>query len=468
MARLQDQAEGGFIPTPRVVVAAIARQLQLAPTANAYFPFRLLDPAIGTGAVALLVEDLIAVADQPLRWHRRDGDRDGGWSYNTGRTGVDLYGVEIQSERAEQARGACCPKGLLVADFCDTFIEPGVFSAVFANPPYGLEVKTSGPTRRLETRFLERVTPKLTGEGLLIWIVPQEQLRCDATLLASWYTDLRCWRFPDDPWLDDDAPESVRGQPMYAAYEQVVLIAQRRWSAVPPAAADVAQIVAYADAGSALPRLPATCARGSRMVVPTARVNSIDFAARVFNPRQIGTQVSLAGRGVWGEATIGRNASRVPPRSTCCIGPSCRPWLGNWRRSRRSVSWMARNSWGTMARPLSSRAIVRNAPLRSSRRMRMARRRRRSPNVSRWRLFYVDHARGDWYQIHWGEEVASSAGWPCQAVPWETFLANYGPALTATVARKCPSRYEPGCMDWIPPPAMRVRASACKTSSPRQ
>ncbi|MBA3822501.1 MAG: hypothetical protein H0X24_01200 [Ktedonobacterales bacterium] len=450
MARLQDQAEGGFIPTPRVVLSAIAQHLTFTPTAHGMYPYRLLDPVIGTGAVATLVTDLIAGTSQPLRWRRADGDRDTGWTYREARPPVEIYGVEIQSERAEQARACCCPKGLLVEDFFDTTIDDGAFSCVFANPPYGLEVKTTGPARRLELRFLQRVTAKLRGEGILIWIVPQEQLREEAEYLASWYTDLRCWRFSDEPWDDPEVSESVQGQPMYAAYHQVVVLARRRWSAVPPDAAAVAQFVSAADAGSALGVLPATCPPGQQLAIPGGYATTIDFAAHLFNPRHIATLASVAGSGVWGDATYRAQRQPGPTSMDVLYRPFLPPLVGQLASlatiglldgeeligedgtqillkgdcTKRPVTVVEVEEDGTETTTITERFEM--------------------------QLFLVDQTTGIWSQIQLGEEVVQLEGWPCEVVAWETFLANFGQALAEAVARKCPSRYTPGYLNWLP------------------
>ncbi len=455
MARLQDQAKGGFIPTPRSILFAIANHLTFTHTPHSAYAYRFLDPAIGTGAVETLVERLIAGTSQPVRWVRADGERDSGWSYHEGRAPVEIYGVEIQGDRAEQARPCCCPKGLLIEDFFDTTISASAFSCVFANPPYGLEVKTMGPAQRLETRFLQRVSDKLRGDGILIWIVPQDQLREEAEYLASWYTDLRCWRFPDAPWEDPEVPESVQGQPMYAAYQQVVVLARRRWNAVPPDATEVAWIVDAAMAGESLAILPATCPRGQQLMIPAGYLTSIDFAAHLFNPRQIATLASVTSNGVWGDATYRAQRDPGPTALDVLYRPFLPPLVGQLA----SLATIGILDGEDLVGEDDTRIVLKgDCTKRPVKLVEVGEDGTETTTTTErfeMQLFCVNQATGIWSQIQLGDEVAEITGWPCAIVAWETFLANFGTALAEAVARKCPARYTPGCLDWIP--------SACHT-----
>ncbi len=85
-------------------------------------------------------------------------------------------------------------------------------SMLYLNPPYDFEIGQQG-NKRLETVFLEHTYRWLKQKGVLVFVLPQVQLRVCAKLLAEQFVDLRLYRLTE--------PESVQ-------YGQVVVMALRR------------------------------------------------------------------------------------------------------------------------------------------------------------------------------------------------------------------------------------------------
>ena len=132
---------------------------------------RLVDPCCGEG---------FAAAYLAQAWH------------------VESYGIEIDAERARASAERLTR--VLHLDYAAARIPPHAFQVLFLNPPYSPE---EGESRRTEYRFLRDTTKWLQPGGLLIYIIPQYRLDARmARFLATYYTDLRAYRFPD-PEYDD-------------------------------------------------------------------------------------------------------------------------------------------------------------------------------------------------------------------------------------------------------------------------
>ena len=180
---------------------------------------RILDPCCGAGeALALLAERLEGPGAMP----------------------VETFGVELHTERAEQARERL--DRTLAVDLFGTSIANGAFGMLLLNPPYDWD---SGEEKRVEHRFLLHTTRYLAEDGLLIFIVPRKRLAVSARYLASHYRRIRCWAFP---------------QPEREAFDQVVVIGiPKGRAALRPACRGADQGVgrrgARDAAGPPLPRL---------------------------------------------------------------------------------------------------------------------------------------------------------------------------------------------------------------------
>ena len=144
----------GFFPLPTPEAERLRRRLS--------FPseFSALDPCVGDGvAFTHLLEGLPA---------RR-------------------YGIEIDANRAEQATR----RGIetLQANTMDVRCPAEAFSLLYLNPPYDFE---SGQTnnQRLELAFLEHTYRWLKPGGVLLFVIPQPQLKPCARILSEHFTDL--------------------------------------------------------------------------------------------------------------------------------------------------------------------------------------------------------------------------------------------------------------------------------------
>ena len=167
----------GFYPLPVPEAERLKNCLALPPE------FSALDPCIGDGvAFAHLLEGTVA--------HR--------------------YGIEIDAHRAEQARGLGIET--LQANTLDVRCPADALSLLYLNPPYDFEIGQTN-NQRLEFVFLEHTFRWLKPGGILLFVIPQPQLRPCARLLSEHFTDLRVYRLTE--------PASVQ-------YKQVGVLAVRR------------------------------------------------------------------------------------------------------------------------------------------------------------------------------------------------------------------------------------------------
>lgn len=167
----------GFFPLP-VPEAKRLRNCLLADSA-----FSSLDPCVGDGvAFVHLVEGMQA---------RR-------------------YGVELDTYRAEQARGLGIEA--LQASTFDVRSPAESFSLLYLNPPYDLETGATN-NQRLELVFLEHTYRWLKPGGVLVFILPQPQLRVCARILSEHFADLSVCTLTE--------PASVQ-------YKQIAVLGVRR------------------------------------------------------------------------------------------------------------------------------------------------------------------------------------------------------------------------------------------------
>jgi hypothetical protein len=175
--RLAGRLRLGFYPLPGREAERIHLRLQYPEE------FAALDPCIGDGvAFAKLLESAKAHA----------------------------YGIEIDAYRAEQA----AQHGIQVmqANAMTVRCPAESLSLLYLNPPYDFEVGARD-NKRLEAVFLEHTYRWLKPRGVLVFVLPQAQLKVCAKLLAEQFIDLRLYRLTE--------PECI-------PYHQVVAIALRR------------------------------------------------------------------------------------------------------------------------------------------------------------------------------------------------------------------------------------------------
>jgi hypothetical protein len=134
---------------------------------------------------------------------------------------VQLFGIEISSERAEQAASRVPQATIVRAPFESTRPTPESFSLCVTNPPY---VRLDDG-RRAEYAAQVLVTKALAPHGVNIAIIPARS-GLDGTLINHWarhYTQVRCWRFPDGNPASDTS---------FQKYAQIVVAGVRRPSAL--------------------------------------------------------------------------------------------------------------------------------------------------------------------------------------------------------------------------------------------
>ena len=175
--RPRGQTKLGFFPLP----VAEARRLKNWLT----FPerFAAIDPCVGDGvAFAHLLQDVTC----------------------------NRYGIEVDANRAEQARALGIET--LQANAMDVRCPPEAVSLLYLNPPYDWEAGESN-NQRLESVFLEHTYRWLKVGGVLLFVIPQLRLAKCARLLSEQFIDLRVFRLTE---------------PACAQFNQIAVLATRR------------------------------------------------------------------------------------------------------------------------------------------------------------------------------------------------------------------------------------------------
>jgi Uncharacterised methyltransferase family (DUF6094) len=120
------------------------------------------------------------------------------------------YGIEIDANRAEQAKSLGIET--LHANTMDVRCPGEAVSFLYLNPPYDLEVGVTN-NQRLELVFLEHTYRWLKPGGVLVFVIPQPQLKSCARALSEHFVDLCVFRLTD---------------PACVQYKQVAVIGTRR------------------------------------------------------------------------------------------------------------------------------------------------------------------------------------------------------------------------------------------------
>jgi hypothetical protein len=123
---------------------------------------------------------------------------------------VVRFGVELDTVRADEA----AKSGIrtIQGNAFDAQSKVENFSLLYLNPPYDSEIDLVG-NRRMERLFLEHAHRWLIQRGILIFVIPFEQLADCAGILAGNFTQVAAFRMTH--------PESVR-------FRQIVVIGIRR------------------------------------------------------------------------------------------------------------------------------------------------------------------------------------------------------------------------------------------------
>jgi hypothetical protein len=127
-----------------------------------------------------------------------------------GRTGVRLYGIELDAFRAEEARKNL--DHVIQGSTFDAHSPVESYSLLHLNPPYGDEMHED-LSRRSEAVFLEHCFRWLMPKGVLILVIPAQRVSACSSILASHFREVTMYRLTD--------PEAAK-------FKQVVLFGVRR------------------------------------------------------------------------------------------------------------------------------------------------------------------------------------------------------------------------------------------------
>ena len=175
--RIAGRLKLGFYPLPLSEAERIRLHLKFPQECSA------LDPCVGDGAAFSRLLDSSAVY---------------------------RYGIEIDAYRAEQAAGLGIQ--VLHANTMTVRCPAESVSLLYLNPPYDFEIGQQG-NKRLESVFLEHTYRWLKPRGVLVFVIPQPQLKACAKLLAEQFIEVHVCRLTES--------ECVQ-------YQQIVIFASRR------------------------------------------------------------------------------------------------------------------------------------------------------------------------------------------------------------------------------------------------
>lgn len=219
MARIESQAVAGYYATPSHLIGPISALVMFPDVAEKKTPSRyhVMDPCAGDGsALFALIVDWFG-AD----WRERGRCRAG---LDKGLVHVKPSFVEMEQTRFEALRarerkecGYGSATDLVHGDALTLTWIPGVYgtdppgmNVLFLNPPY----EPDPVHGRMEHAFLLKFADvPVSGDGVLLFVVPFYALKASARVLAQKYEDVRCYRFPDGD---------------FDAYKQVVLCGRKR------------------------------------------------------------------------------------------------------------------------------------------------------------------------------------------------------------------------------------------------
>ena len=177
MARSVARLKMGYFPLPAAEARNIRSLLSFCG------PCSVIDPCAGKGTAL----NLITAGAPVLR-----------------------FGVELDTGRAEEA--AKSGIRMIQGNVFDAQAKVESFSMLYLNPPYDSEINLTG-NRRLERLFLEHTHHWLVQHGVLVFVIPFEQLSDCAAILSANFTRVSVFRMTD--------AESVR-------FRQIVVFGVRR------------------------------------------------------------------------------------------------------------------------------------------------------------------------------------------------------------------------------------------------
>ena len=210
MARPENMANQGYVPTPDGVIDHLAKWLLVDCSCESHTRFNkakrfdsclnILDPCCGEGTAVLELADRLfekvvhscEIFGDKSKFHR-----------------IRTWGVEINVDRAKEASTKLFRVHNM--DFLsDSVVVPDSFQVAYVNPPYDEIGNGEG---RIETLFLARAAEALMPGGILIYVVPDHVADGDKQIISQHFANPVKVRFP----VDD-----------FKAYRQVVVIAHKR------------------------------------------------------------------------------------------------------------------------------------------------------------------------------------------------------------------------------------------------
>ena len=162
MARNAARLKMGYYPLPSSDALRLRSHLEFPVQSTA------IDPCAGTGAALLTLT--------------RDAN-------------VELHAVELDTARADAA--AASGIRTVQGNIFDAHAKSESFSLLYLNPPYDSEINLTG-NRRLERLFLDHTLRWLVPHGVLIFVIPYEQVLDCVKLLSDHFTRLMVMRLLDD------------------------------------------------------------------------------------------------------------------------------------------------------------------------------------------------------------------------------------------------------------------------------
>jgi hypothetical protein len=162
--RLEARLKLGFYPLPVEHGPSIRARLEF-PSADT--PAAALDPCAGEGAALKAI---------------------------TKDSGSVLYGVELDSNRAETAKRAGIQT--IHCNIFDVRCRVERLSLLYLNPPYDFEIGELQKNKRMETLFLAHTFAWLKPKGVLIMVIPGKAITEVLDTLATRFRDVRVYRMP--------------------------------------------------------------------------------------------------------------------------------------------------------------------------------------------------------------------------------------------------------------------------------
>ena len=177
MARSAARLKMGYFPLPEEEARKISTLLSFSG------PCSVVDPCAGKGTALNVI-----TASAP----------------------VIRFGVELDTDRAQEAERSGIR--MIQGNTFDAQAKVESFSLLYLNPPYDSEIDLVG-NRRMERLFLEHTHHWLVQRGVLILVIPFEQLADCAGILAGNFTGIAAFRMAH--------PESLR-------FRQIIVFGVRR------------------------------------------------------------------------------------------------------------------------------------------------------------------------------------------------------------------------------------------------